>query len=71
MTFSPLPRLRTATNSEEYVEYSTGAKYKGKLEGKKRKGSGTFSWPNGAKYEGEFSDNQRQGQGEYLFVVHT
>ena len=63
MAFSPLPRLRTASKPEDFIEYSTGASYKGKLDGKKRKGSGTFVWPNGAKYEGEFSDNQRQGQG--------
>lgn len=64
MAFSPLPRLRTSTSRQDYIEYGTGAHYEGKVEGKKRKGSGTFYWPNGAKYEGEFSDNQRHGQGE-------
>jgi len=63
MSFSPLPRLRTAAESRDCIEYKTGAKYEGQVDGKKRKGSGTFYWPNGAKYEGEFSDNQRQGQG--------
>lgn len=68
MAFSPLPRLRTASKPDDFIEYSTGASYKGKLDGKKRKGSGTFYWPNAAKYEGEFSDNQRQGQGRCLIV---
>ena len=63
MAFSSLPRLHTATSSNDCIEYSTGAKYVGKVEGKRRKGSGTFYWPNGAKYEGDFADNHRQGQG--------
>lgn len=65
MASSPLPRLRTATSSNGCIEYATGAKYVGEVEGQKRKGSGTFFWPNGAKYEGEFADNLRQGQGWY------
>lgn len=65
MAFSPLPRLKTASKTEQQIEYSTGAVYSGKVEGQKRIGSGTFYWPNGAKYEGEFLNNERQGQGNF------
>jgi len=66
MSFSPLPRLRTGTRTSDTpcIEYSTGASYKGKLDGHRRKGSGIFTWPNGAQYDGEFTDNMRDGQGQ-------
>lgn len=63
MAVTPLPHLKTASLCEESIAYNTGASYKGKLEEHRRKGFGTFLWPNGAKYEGEFVDNERVGQG--------
>ena len=67
-SFRTLSRLASAKCQKLDVEYKSGARYQGEVNGNQRSGRGVFTWTDGSQFEGEFINNKRHGKGIYKYT---